>query len=115
MKAFLFLVVGLFALFMVYREGKKKVMWNPLEEVREAGERLRQGDDAFSTLSKTWAKLCRMHGAQPESVPSDNEALEYARQELVYAACSVWRDSYVIDVVAARLPGLFKNWQPSTL
>lgn len=115
MKAVLFLVIGFFVIFTVYREGKKKVVWDPLEEARETGERMRQGDDAVQTLSKKWAKLCRMHGAQPESVPSDNKELEYARQELVYAACGVWRDPYVIDVVASRLPGLFKNWQTSTL
>jgi hypothetical protein len=111
MKALLFFLTGFFLIITGYREGQKKVKRNPLAEVREIGERMRQEEDARETLSKAWARLCKMYGVRPESVSSDNCEFDAARQDLVYAACGVWRDPLVIDAVASRLPGLFKNWQ----
>lgn len=115
MKALLFFLTGLFLIVTGYREGQKKAKRNPLAEAREVGERMRQEEDARETLSRTWAHLCRKHGVRPESVPPDNRELDAARQDLVYAACGVWRDPLVIDAVAPRLPGLFKNWQPGAV
>ena len=115
MKALLFFLTGFFLIFTGYREGQKKAKRNPLMEAREVGERMKQEEDALKTLSKTWAHLCRKHGVRPESISPDNRELDAARQDLVYAACGVWRDPFVIDAVASRLPGLFKNWQPGAV
>lgn len=114
MKALLFLLTGLYLIFSGYRKGQKKAH-NPLAEAREVGERMRQEEDALKTLSKAWARLCKKYGVRPESVSSDDRELDAARQDLVYAACGVWRDPLVIDAVASRLPGLFKNWQPGAV
>lgn len=109
MKVILFLLV--FMTFVGYRIWQKKAKYDPLTDARAVGERVRQEQDARETLSRAWACLCKKYGVRPESVSSDNREFDAARQDLVYAACGVWQDPLVIDAVASRLPGLFKNWQ----